>query len=77
MIMWAFVPLMPKELTPAKRFLSLRGHAMAAEGTTIINRVYHLDRGYERMEDRLSRLGANIRRVDDKELPSHLTGGVD
>ena len=51
--------------------------AMAAEGTTIINRVYHLDRGYERMEDRLSRLGANIRRVDDKELPSHLTGGVD
>jgi UDP-N-acetylglucosamine 1-carboxyvinyltransferase len=50
---------------------------LAAEGTTIINRVYHLDRGYEKMEDRLAKLGANIRRVDDKDLPANLTGGGD
>jgi UDP-N-acetylglucosamine 1-carboxyvinyltransferase len=41
---------------------------MAAEGTTVVNRVYHLDRGYERMEDRLRSLGAHIARVDEKEL---------
>ncbi len=41
---------------------------MAAEGTTVVSRVYHLDRGYERMEDRLRSLGANIQRVDEKEL---------
>ena len=32
-----------------------------------MNRVYHLDRGYVRMEDRLTELGANIRREDDRE----------
>ncbi|MFA5554850.1 MAG: UDP-N-acetylglucosamine 1-carboxyvinyltransferase [Phycisphaerae bacterium] len=34
--------------------------AMAAEGTSIINRVYHIDRGYERIEERLNPVGANI-----------------
>jgi UDP-N-acetylglucosamine 1-carboxyvinyltransferase len=34
--------------------------AMAAEGTSIINRVYHIDRGYERIEERLNPAGANI-----------------
>jgi len=33
---------------------------MAAEGTTTINRVYHVDRGYERIEQRLNPLGAKI-----------------
>jgi UDP-N-acetylglucosamine 1-carboxyvinyltransferase len=42
--------------------------SLAAEGTTIINRVYHLDRGYEKMEERLLALGATIKRVDEKEL---------
>jgi UDP-N-acetylglucosamine 1-carboxyvinyltransferase len=37
--------------------------AMAAEGTTIINRVYHIDRGYEKIEKRLNPLGANIERL--------------
>ena len=37
--------------------------ALAAKGQTTINRVYHLDRGYVRMEERLSQLGANIQRV--------------
>lgn len=36
--------------------------AMAAEGETTINRVYHIDRGYERLEHRLGALGASIRR---------------
>ena len=38
--------------------------ALAAEGTTIINRVYHIDRGYERIEERLNPLGAKIFRED-------------
>ena len=36
--------------------------ALAAEGETIIHRVYHIDRGYERIEEKLRRLGADIRR---------------
>ncbi|GAN33925.1 MAG: UDP-N-acetylglucosamine 1-carboxyvinyltransferase [Candidatus Brocadia sp. AMX2] len=36
---------------------------LVAKGTTHIHRVYHLDRGYERLEDRLSKLGAAIKRV--------------
>lgn len=41
--------------------LTLAG--LAAGGTTEILRVYHIDRGYDRMEERLTRLGARIRRV--------------
>ena len=36
---------------------------MAAEGRTVVQRIYHLDRGYERMEAKLSALGARVRRV--------------
>jgi UDP-N-acetylglucosamine 1-carboxyvinyltransferase len=36
--------------------------ALAAEGTTIVNRVYHIDRGYEKIEERLNPLGAKIER---------------
>jgi len=36
---------------------------LVAEGTTEINRVYHLDRGYEDLEGKLAGLGADIRRV--------------
>ncbi|HVE14298.1 MAG TPA: UDP-N-acetylglucosamine 1-carboxyvinyltransferase [Elusimicrobiota bacterium] len=36
---------------------------LAAKGTTEIQRVYHIDRGYERIEERLKKLGARIRRV--------------
>ncbi len=38
---------------------------LAAEGETAVRRIYHLDRGYERLEAKLCRLGANIRRVAD------------
>ena len=36
---------------------------LAAEGETIVDRVYHLDRGYERMEEKLTPLGATVRRA--------------
>jgi UDP-N-acetylglucosamine 1-carboxyvinyltransferase len=36
---------------------------LVAEGTTTIDRIYHLDRGYENIEEKLSGLGANIRRI--------------
>jgi UDP-N-acetylglucosamine 1-carboxyvinyltransferase len=35
---------------------------LAAEGDTVVNRVYHIDRGYERIEEKLRGLGADIRR---------------
>lgn len=38
--------------------------AMAAEGTTVINRVYHIDRGYDRIEEKLNSVGANIQRQE-------------
>jgi UDP-N-acetylglucosamine 1-carboxyvinyltransferase len=38
---------------------------LAAKGRTEINRIYHLDRGYERMEEKLTALGARIRRVKE------------
>ena len=41
---------------------------LAAEGTTEVLRVYHLDRGYERIEEKLSRLGADIRRESGEEF---------
>jgi UDP-N-acetylglucosamine 1-carboxyvinyltransferase len=36
---------------------------LMAEGETIVDRIYHLDRGYERLETRLGALGARIKRV--------------
>lgn len=38
---------------------------LAAEGETVINRVYHLDRGYERVEDKLGGCGAHIERISE------------
>lgn len=37
---------------------------LAAEGTTVIDRLYHLDRGYERLEEKLAGVGAIVRRID-------------
>lgn len=56
-------PVMASDLR-ASACLVLAG--LAAEGHTTVNRVYHLDRGYERMEERLRGLGAQIERVSDK-----------
>jgi UDP-N-acetylglucosamine 1-carboxyvinyltransferase len=42
---------------------------LAARGETVIRRIYHLDRGYERMETKLAALGADIRRRVDQPVP--------
>ncbi len=42
---------------------------LVAEGKTVVRRVYHLDRGYERLEEKLSSLGAKVRRVVDEMGP--------
>jgi UDP-N-acetylglucosamine 1-carboxyvinyltransferase len=41
---------------------------LAAEGTTEVLRIYHLDRGYEKIEDKLTQLGAKITRVQTSEF---------
>ena len=38
--------------------------ALAAQGESIVDRIYHLDRGYEHMEDKLTALGADIKRIN-------------
>jgi UDP-N-acetylglucosamine 1-carboxyvinyltransferase len=39
---------------------------LAAKGTTSVDRVYHIDRGYEKIEQKLQAVGAEIERVKDK-----------
>jgi len=53
-------PLMATDLRASA---SLVLAALSAEGESVISRVYHIDRGYEEIEKKLSRLGAKIRRV--------------
>jgi len=38
---------------------------MTAKGSTQVNRIYHLDRGYEKIDDKLRQLGARIERVKE------------
>ncbi|HEX3808163.1 MAG TPA: UDP-N-acetylglucosamine 1-carboxyvinyltransferase [Rhizomicrobium sp.] len=52
----------PVMATDLRASVSLVLAGLAAEGETIVNRVYHLDRGFERLEEKLSRVGANIER---------------
>jgi UDP-N-acetylglucosamine 1-carboxyvinyltransferase len=60
-------PLFGAELGP----LDLRGGAaliiagLIAKGKTLVNNVYQIDRGYEKIEERLQKLGANIKRIKD------------
>ncbi|HEX8615567.1 MAG TPA: UDP-N-acetylglucosamine 1-carboxyvinyltransferase [Telluria sp.] len=53
----------PVMATDLRASASLVIAAMAAQGTTIIDRIYHLDRGYDRMEVKLSAVGADIVRI--------------
>ncbi|MCH8308776.1 MAG: UDP-N-acetylglucosamine 1-carboxyvinyltransferase [Proteobacteria bacterium] len=53
-------PVMATDLR-ASAGLVLAG--LAAEGETVVDRIYHVDRGYERIEEKLNQLGASIRRV--------------
>ncbi|MFZ4406074.1 MAG: UDP-N-acetylglucosamine 1-carboxyvinyltransferase [Paracraurococcus sp.] len=53
----------PVMATDLRASVSLILAGLAAEGETIVNRVYHLDRGYERVEAKLAAVGADIERV--------------
>jgi UDP-N-acetylglucosamine 1-carboxyvinyltransferase len=53
----------PVMATDLRASVSLVIAALMAEGETMINRVYHLDRGFERLEQKLSQCGANIERI--------------
>src|SRR6195256_1022831 len=53
----------PVMATDLRASVSLVIAALAAEGETMVNRVYHLDRGFERLEDKLSACGAAIDRI--------------
>ena len=54
--------------TDLRASMSLVIAALAAEGETIIHRVYHLDRGYERLEEKLAGCGANIERIGERQI---------
>jgi UDP-N-acetylglucosamine 1-carboxyvinyltransferase len=53
----------PVMATDLRASVSLVIAALAAEGETMVNRVYHLDRGFERLEDKLVACGADIARI--------------
>ncbi|HEY5711956.1 MAG TPA: UDP-N-acetylglucosamine 1-carboxyvinyltransferase [Allosphingosinicella sp.] len=55
----------PVMATDLRASMSLVLAGLAAEGETQVNRVYHLDRGYERLEEKLQAVGADIERVSD------------
>ncbi|MET3438733.1 UDP-N-acetylglucosamine 1-carboxyvinyltransferase [Sphingomonas sp. NCPPB 2930] len=55
----------PVMATDLRASMSLILAGLAAEGETAVSRVYHLDRGYERLEEKLSAVGADIERVGD------------
>ncbi len=53
----------PVMATDLRASVSLVIAALAARGETMVSRVYHLDRGFERLEEKLSACGANVRRI--------------
>ena len=53
----------PVMATDLRASVSLVLAGLAAEGETLINRVYHLDRGYDRLEEKLAQCGAEIERM--------------
>jgi UDP-N-acetylglucosamine 1-carboxyvinyltransferase len=62
-------PVMASDLR-ASAALILAG--FASKGVTWVQRIYHLDRGYESFEQKLSSLGAKIERLSDTDLPNDL-----
>ena len=52
--------------TDLRASMSLVIAGLAAEGETQVHRLYHLDRGYERLEEKLSLLGAEVERVGNE-----------
>jgi len=53
----------PVMATDLRASVSLVLAGLAAEGETVVNRVYHLDRGFERLEQKLSAVGADVKRL--------------
>lgn len=64
-------PVMASDLR-ASAALVLAG--LIGDGESWIQRVYHLDRGYEKMDEKLRAAGAKIERLPDSEMPQHLLG---
>jgi len=56
----------PVMATDLRASVSLILAGLAAEGETVVNRVYHLDRGYEHVENKLGAVGAKIERISDQ-----------
>jgi UDP-N-acetylglucosamine 1-carboxyvinyltransferase len=61
--------------TDLRASVSLVLAALAAEGETVVNRVYHLDRGYENVVEKLGACGADIERVGEEGVPVHDADG--
>ena len=53
----------PVMATDLRASASLVIAALVAEGSTLVDRIYHIDRGYDHIEEKLTQLGATIRRV--------------
>ncbi len=61
-------PVMATDLR-ASASLVLAG--LVSEGDTLVDRIYHIDRGYECIEEKLAQLGADIRRMPGDSVPNH------
>jgi UDP-N-acetylglucosamine 1-carboxyvinyltransferase len=61
-------PVMATDLR-ASASLVLAG--LVSEGDTLVDRIYHIDRGYECIEEKLAQLGADIRRMPGDSIPNH------
>ncbi len=57
----------PVMATDLRASVSLVIAGLVAEGETSVNRIYHLDRGFERLEEKLSGCGASIERLADSD----------
>jgi UDP-N-acetylglucosamine 1-carboxyvinyltransferase len=55
----------PVMATDLRASVSLVLAGLVADGETVINRIYHLDRGYERVEEKLAACGADIERIGE------------
>jgi UDP-N-acetylglucosamine 1-carboxyvinyltransferase len=55
----------PVMATDLRASASLVIAALVAQGDTVVDRIYHIDRGYDHIEEKLSQLGATIRRVPE------------
>ena len=56
----------PVMATDLRASVSLVLAALAIEGKSVVNRIYHLDRGYSRLEEKLGNCGAQLRRVNGR-----------